>query len=610
MTGNPFAPKMTEAQRKEAMRRYERRESLNRIAHDYGISSASLTKSLKRRGLVLRKNPYRQIHIGPKVERKIIEDYAAGKAVQRIAAAHKVSVGIAWRTVKESGAYKPAQIRRSVGWTKRRFKEELSHLADKIGRIPTASDWYKSGLPSAISFTWKWKKSWNELVEEAGFTPRVKYGWTKGRLKRQFLKLLRQGKILPLRESFNHCERLPSTGVTRNLFGSFRAFLHECGIEAISKQSLCYQWEYCCEQIARHLFGDVVSQSLDTHVEGRPDIVVPDRKLIIDAMTTAYMVPHKSSEIRRYQKGYELEFWCLFKIGNEHPGIRYRYADELLQTKGIPPTAKKIARELLRTFRSPTYRKELIAILSRYHADTGKIPTAKQLHSIGAPTWAIYRREFGSFEKALELAGCPERPPHMRHTEKGLVHYLRKTCREHKWPLSPKDLRRAGIDRRTIVNRLGSFEKACERAGIPYRRLVITKRLSDDDILHIIREVHVQTKAPVHARGIVLSGKIKLDTIVRRFGSLERGCELTGTPYIKLRGAEKFTNEDLMHQLRALHKSLGRPLTSVDIREDAHSKWWRFVQRFDTLEHACEVAGVPFRRQAKRRRLPKKGAER
>lgn len=44
MTDNPFASKMTEAQRKEAIRRYERGGSLNRIAHEYGMSSASLTK--------------------------------------------------------------------------------------------------------------------------------------------------------------------------------------------------------------------------------------------------------------------------------------------------------------------------------------------------------------------------------------------------------------------------------------------------------------------------------------------------------------------------------------------------------------------------------------
>jgi hypothetical protein len=231
---------MTETQREEALRRYTGGESLNRIAKDYRIGSATLTKTLKRRGLVLRKQKYRQTHISPDLERKIIKDYAAGKAVARIATERGVSTGIARRTIKESGAYKPAQIRRSTGWTKRLFKEELNRLAEKLGRIPTTSDWYESGLPSVVSFTYKWGKPWTALVEEAGLTPRVKYGWTRERLKRQFLNLLRQGKILPLRESFNHCEQLPSTGVIRNVFGSFRAFLDECGIEAISKQSLCY----------------------------------------------------------------------------------------------------------------------------------------------------------------------------------------------------------------------------------------------------------------------------------------------------------------------------------------------------------------------------------
>jgi len=610
MTSNPFAPKMPESQREGALRRYTDGESLNRIAKDYRIGAAALTKALKKRGLVLRENKYRQIHITPDLEQRIITEYAAGKAVVRIAIERKVSTDIAWRTIKESGAYKPAQIRQSTGWTKRRFKEELNRLAEKLGRIPTTSDWYKSGLPSAISFTYKWEKPWNALVEEAGLTPRVKYGWTKERMKREFLKLLRQGKVLPLRESFNQCEQLPSTTVARELYGSFKALVHECGIEGITKQSLCYQWEYCCEQIARCLYGNIVVQSLDTHVEGRPDIVVPERKLIIDAMTTAYRVPHKLSEIRRYQKGYELEFWCLFRIGKEHPGICYRYADELLKTKGIPSSVKKIGRELMCQYRSPAYRQELLDILSRYHENTGKIPTYAQLHKIGAPTGTIYNREFGKFEKVLEIAGIPQRPPHVRHTEEELVEYLRIVYREKKRPISPKDLRRTGISRRTIVSRLGSFEKGCELAGIPYRRLVPTKRLSDDGILRTICEIHQKSKLPVHARSVVSTRKIKLDSIVKRFGSLERGCELAGVPYVKLKGAEKFTDEELKHRLYALHRKLGRPLTSIDIKGEPQSRWWRFVQRFETLEHACEVAGVPFRRLAKRRRLPKKGMER
>lgn len=112
MTGNPFAPKMTEAQREEALRRYERGESLNRIAKDNRIGPAALTKTLKKRGLVLRKQKYRQTHISPDLERDIVKDYVAGEAVARIANERKVSTGIAWRTIKESGTYEPAQIRR------------------------------------------------------------------------------------------------------------------------------------------------------------------------------------------------------------------------------------------------------------------------------------------------------------------------------------------------------------------------------------------------------------------------------------------------------------------------------------------------------------------
>ena len=189
-----------------------------------------------------------------------------------------------------------------------------------------------------------------------------------------------------------------------------------------------------------------------------------------------------------------------------------------------------------------------------------------QLHEIGAPTGAIYYREFGKFEKVLELAGIPQRPPHMRHTEAELVQYLQTVYREKKRPISPKDLRRAGISRRTIASRLGSFEKGCELSGVPCRRLVVTKRLSDDDILEVLRGVSARTGEAISSSVIQKSGDIKRDTVVKRFGSIERACKLANVPYAQLKGAEKFTDEDLKRGLRALHRSLGRPLTSVDIK--------------------------------------------
>ena len=129
MTDNPFSPKMTETQRSETLKRYGRGESLNRIAKDYRIGPAALTRTLKKRG---------------------------------------VSTGIAGRTIKESGACKPAQIRRSTGWTKRRFKEELSRLAKRLGRIPTTEERYESGLPSVVSFTYNLKRRLRALHRSLG----------------------------------------------------------------------------------------------------------------------------------------------------------------------------------------------------------------------------------------------------------------------------------------------------------------------------------------------------------------------------------------------------------------------------------------------------------
>ena len=51
MTGNPFAPKTTETQREEALRRSTGGESLNRIAKDYRAGSAANLQGCRRLGL-------------------------------------------------------------------------------------------------------------------------------------------------------------------------------------------------------------------------------------------------------------------------------------------------------------------------------------------------------------------------------------------------------------------------------------------------------------------------------------------------------------------------------------------------------------------------------
>jgi hypothetical protein len=86
-----------------------------------------------------------------------------------------------------------------------------------------------------------------------------------------------------------------------------------------------------------------------------------------------------------------------------------------------------------------------------------------------------------------------------------------------------------------------------------------------------------------------------LDTITRRFGSLENGCNIAGVPFEKLRGAIKYTDAELKNYLRTLHSKHGRPLTTVDIKKGTAVPWWTINHRFGNLEKACSAAGIPFR---------------
>ena len=362
------------------------------------------------------------------------------------------------------------------GWNKEKIETRIKDLAGKLGKTPRTKDWDAPGLPSSANICLFLKTSWNQLLKDCGLEPNIEYGeWTPQNLVEKFLRLLREKAIPPLIKAFNSHPELPSSGVVNSLFGSWGNFLKACGSEAITAHLLWYQWQYVCEEIAVFLYGKkILIQSAKGKIKGRPDIIVPNNKLIIDAMTSPYVCSQKTKEIKNYSKGHKVELWCLFPFGKKYPGVTYRYATELKQIINLPIILKKTIDELENKFNSETLKDSLFQKLKIVLSDPYTRPKIRDFPKFGLKSVGVYERVFSlKFVEILKLLNLSLRKaPLKKFSNDALITDLKCLYFKKKVPLNDRIIRKFSThDKRTFSTHFGGLEQACIQAGVPFNRL-------------------------------------------------------------------------------------------------------------------------------------------
>lgn len=128
-------------------------------------------------------------------------------------------------------------------------------------------------------------------------------------------------------------------------------------------------------------------------------------------------------------------------------------------------------------------KKELILIIHKLKEKLGKIPKIKDLEKdLNFPSLCPFRREFGTWNNALEYAGFPLNKKHV-YTEKDLILILQKLNRKLKRTLKLSDCVPPLPSSETFKNHFGSWNNALHQAKISTKYKVYTKK-ELIDILH------------------------------------------------------------------------------------------------------------------------------
>ena len=246
---------------------------------------------------------------------------------------------------------------------------------------------------------------------------------------------------------------------------------------------------------------------------------------------------------------------------------------------------------------------ELRAIAQRI----GRTPTTTDMEMQAlekrANSLKVYYAVFGSYREAVRKAGLQPRYPNVYNREM-LLEEIRAVRRQLKRPLMKKDLRDAWSNGR--LSPLYRFERVFETIGKAITAAGAGKKECDRwEMIAILSKLGAKLDRPVRGSDIdvlFFEGKGPSSSAIRRqFGSLREARRAAGIKMVEgkaedqTRYGNRYTNEEVIGQLRALGKRLGRKATCDEIdkasKEGLCASASTFAKKFGGLTEAHLLAG-------------------
>lgn len=227
--------------------------------------------------------------------------------------------------------------------------------------------------------------------------------------------------------AYTYYRRFNYKATQKNKAENWNAILALAGIELMDYFSLWRVWQYFVECAVQLFEKDYIFQHTGISEKFRPDIVIPSKRLIIDAATSNYETKIKINQYEQAKKhGYKIEFWCLYKTtehGINRADLTYVFADEIIEKLKHYNATDLIAKIQTILQKHTLYEKEVLThkkayIKSKvlelaYHLK--RVPISEDfIQNRDFPSITSIRTTFGTFNNALQYAGLPIRPKESR----------------------------------------------------------------------------------------------------------------------------------------------------------------------------------------------------
>ena len=219
----------------------------------------------------------------------------------------------------------------------------------------------------------------------------------------------------------------------------------------------------------------------------------------------------------------------------------------------------------------------------------GRTPGKHDINKAGKVTYATYHRRFGNLIIARKAAGLVKSKVKLKYSDKYLLDYLKELAKQLGRTPEIADINKEGKINSSMFNsRFGGIKKAQKEAGL--KVVNYKKNYSDEELILQMKVLAKKLGRVPAAYDINKAGKASYGTYHNRFGSLKKIREVAGLENTNYQ--ENYSDEDLINHLKDLAKKLGRTPGSQDIDKGDKASYATYFYRFGSLKKAHEAAGL------------------
>jgi len=231
-------------------------------------------------------------------------------------------------------------------------------------------------------------------------------------------------------------------------------------------------------------------------------------------------------------------------------------------------------------------RKDMIAEIQRLAEELGKSPAVHHMRDQGKFGVTTISREFGSWNTALELAGC-EPNKEMNVPEERLINELTRLRDKLGRPPTAEDMLRDGAySVGTFDRRFGSWNNALQRAGFELHN---RRNIPQDELVDELRRLSSKLGRTPTAVDMQSHGRFGYATYPTTFGSWNdaiRAADLS----VNVRSG--IPQSELISELRSLADTIGRAPTRREMDQQGQFDSSTYSHRFGTWNDALRAAGI------------------
>jgi hypothetical protein len=346
--------------------------------------------------------------------------------------------------------------------------EEMRRLADELGKTPTQTDMDENGRYSLSSYRISFG-DWNEAVKSAGLEPySVPASPDRDFLLDELHRVADElGETPTMREMAEKGKFTSSPYETE--FGTWNNALETAGFEP---------------NLRRNISDDNLLEEM--------------RRL--------------ADELGRTPTGEEMEEQGRYSTNVYE--TRFGSWSETVKEAGLEPKKgrKKISEE------------DLTDELQRLADELGHKPGFNEMNELGKYSVRTYRRNFETWNKAIEMAGFEPNEKKTKFPDKNLLDEIRSLADElGRTPTSEEMEEQGAYSTTTYVNHFGSWTQSIEVAGLEPN---VRKNITDGDLLDEIRRLTGELEREIKTTDMREQGRYSLSLYYDRFGSWAEAKEI------------------------------------------------------------------------------------